>query len=367
MTGVLTASIAARFQLTDASKVHNSFTLDVDIKMPGWGVSAIFGPSGSGKTTLLRCIAGLQRVKGGELVVNGDTWQSEKYFRPPHKRRLGYVFQESSLFTHLTAHENLGYALKRSGNPHMHKRYQRVAALLGIQPVLQRYPSQLSGGERQRVAIARALLIDPHLLLMDEPLASLDASRKQEVLPYLERLREEFRLPIVYVSHSFDEVARLADYLIVLDEGAVAARGTVAEVLSRVDLPARLGEDVGVLVTARVVERDTRWHLARAVFDGGELWLADGGDAVGQTIRLRILARDVSVTLTSQQDTSILNRLEAEVLDVVPDVDDAMSLVRLRISGTTAIARITRRSVAHLQLGAGSRVWAQVKSVAVMR
>lgn len=367
MTGMPNESIAARFQLTYANRAHRAFTLDVDIKMPGQGVSAIFGHSGSGKTTLLRCLAGLQRVKGGELVVNGDTWQSEKHFRPTHKRRLGYVFQESSLFPHLTAHENLGYALKRAGNPQMHERYQRVVALMGIRPILQRYPSQLSGGERQRVAIARALLIDPHLLLMDEPLASLDASRKQEIMPYLERLREEFKLPIVYISHSIDEVVRLADYLIVLEQGAVAARGTVAEMLSRVDLPVRLGEDVGVLLAAQVVERDPCWHLARAVFDGGELWLPDGGDAVGNTVRLRILARDVSVTLTSQQDTSILNRFEAEVLDLVPDVDDAMSLVRLQIGGSTAVARITRRSATHLQLGAGSRVWAQVKSVAVMR
>ncbi len=362
----MSGSIQTRFRVTFPSVDDHPFCLNVEATLPGRGITAIFGHSGSGKTTLLRCIAGLQRNEGARLIVNGDTWQDERLFLPTHKRPLGYVFQEASLFPHLSGRGNLDYAARRvDGCPP--ELIQKVISLMGIEPILGRYPEQMSGGERQRVAIARALLIRPRLLLMDEPLASLDAARKQEILPYLERLRSEFDIPILYVSHSIDEVARLADHLLVLDNGRVAAQGDVPEALSRLDLPLRLGEETGVVLQGRVLERDKKWHLVRIGFVGGELWLRDGGDPQGQQIRVRILARDVSLALSPRDDTSILNRLPAEVSEIVPDGDDAMALVRLKCGASHIIARLTRRSIDHLQIVPGKKVWAQIKSAAIVK
>ncbi len=238
---------------------------------------------------------------------------------------------------------------------------------MGIESLLERYPAHLSGGERQRVAIARALLIQPKLLLMDEPLAALDTARKQEILPYLERLRSHFELPIFYVSHSLDEVARLADHIIMLDQGRLVAQGGVKELFSRIDLPVHLNEDAGVVIQGKVIERDTHWHLMRVGFKGGELWLRDGGDILNKAVRVRVLARDVSLTLTYQEDSSILNRLHAQVVDILADDDKAMSLVRLQVGDEYLIARVTKRSVANLNLILGNKVWAQIKSVAIVR
>ncbi|GGX48860.1 molybdenum ABC transporter ATP-binding protein [Saccharospirillum salsuginis] len=359
--------IQARFQLRFSAQTSTGFALDLDTEFPGRGVTAIFGQSGSGKTTLLRCVAGLERATDGRLVVKGEVWQDEQGFRPTHKRPLGYVFQESSLFPHLTAQGNLDYAIKRSGYPHDEDLYQRVLSIMGIEPVLERYPSQLSGGERQRVAIARALLIRPRLLLMDEPLASLDAARKQEILPYLEKLHASFDLPILYVSHSVDEVARLADQVLVLDEGRLIDQGPVSEVLSHLDRSLGMGEDAGVVLQGRVTERDNRWHLARVAFDRGELWIGDGGDPVGQPLRLRILARDISLAHSPHADTSVLNQLPVEVEDIADDHNPAMAWVRLKAGSERLIARVTRRSVAHLALAPGQRIWAYIKSVAIVR
>ena len=360
-------SINARFKLGFPAANSSSFTLDVDLQLPGRGITAIFGYSGSGKTTLLRCIAGLQRADSGKLSVNDNVWQDENSYLPTHKRPLGYVFQESSLFAHLSARGNLLYAMKRSGSKRSSNLYGRVIALMGIKPFLHQFPSELSGGDRQRVAIARALLIKPRLLLMDEPLAALDTARKEEILPYLERLHEQFDIPVLYVSHSVDEVARLADHLVVLDGGKVAAQGPMIEVLSRIDLPVRLGEETGVVVEATVVERDSRWHLIRVAFAGGDMWVRDSGDAINQSIRIRILAKDVSLALDCHSDTSILNRLAAKVAEISSDPDDAMALVRLRTGSITVIARVTRRSVEHLHLAVGCSIWAQIKSVAIVR
>lgn len=360
-------NISARFKLSFPTSVKSSFILDVDLHLPGRGITAIFGYSGSGKTTLLRCVAGLQRADSGKLTVNDDVWQDENSFLPTHKRPLGYVFQEASLFPHLSAQGNLVYAMKRSGSERSLDHYQRVVELMGIEPFLHQFPNELSGGERQRVAIARALLVNPRLLLMDEPLAALDNARKEEILPYLERLHEQFDIPVLYVSHSVDEVARLADHLVILDAGKVAAQGSLIEVLSRIDLPVRLGEETGVVVEATVLERDSRWHLIRVGFAGGDLWVRDSGEAINQPLRIRVLAKDVSLALASHSDTSILNRLAAIVTEISSDTDDAMSLIRLKTGSITVIARVTRRSVDHLHLTVGCSVWAQIKSVAIVR
>lgn len=357
----------ARFQWQYPGSGASTFSLQVDLALPGNGITAIFGQSGSGKTTLLRCVAGLERATRGYLTVNGETWQSDRVFLPTHQRSLGYVFQESSLLPHLTAQGNLNYAVKRAGAPGSPALYDQVVALMGIGPLLPRYPSQLSGGERQRVAIARALLVQPRLLLMDEPLASLDMARKQEILPYLEKLRTTFDIPILYVSHSVDEVTRLADHVVLLEQGRTVAQGHVSEVFSRLDLPLPAGDDAGVVWQGEVIERNQQWHLSRIRCAGGELWVRDAGDAVGQRIRVRILARDVSLTLACHDDSSILNRLPVRVMEIVTDRDAAMALVRLQAGSDHVIARLTYRSVEHLKLAAGQRLWAQIKSVAIVR
>jgi molybdate transport system ATP-binding protein len=358
--------IEARFHMAFAAQATPGFSLMVDLKLPGDGITAIFGPSGSGKTTLLRCVAGLEQVANGRLSVNGEVWQDESRFLPTHRRPLGYVFQESSLFPHLTARKNLAYGMKRSGVSLADGLFPRVVALMGIGHLLDRFPSQLSGGERQRIAIARALLINPRLLLMDEPLASLDDGRKQEILPYLERLRTEFDTPILYVSHLMDEVARLADYLVIMEQGRVDAEGPLPEILTRLDLPGRWGEDAGVILEAKVTERAAEWHLVRAAFAGGDIWLRDSGEAIGQQIRIRILARDVSIALTAHEDTSILNRLAAEVVEIAA-AEPGLRMLRLKLGQSFAIARLTQRSVDHLQLTVGRKVWAQIKSAAIVR
>lgn len=359
--------IHARFLFTPHSTNTQAFTLNVDITIPGIGITAIFGDSGSGKTSLLRCIAGLESPDDGKLCVNGDTWQNATTCLPAHKRPLGYVFQESSLFPHLSAHGNLKYAMKRSAQVTSPGFYARVIEVMGIASILARFPDQLSGGERQRVAIARALLIQPRLLLMDEPLASLDFARKLEILPYLERLNANFNIPILYVSHAIDEVARLADYAVIMSQGKAVAQGSVVDVFSRIDLPIRFHEETGVILRGKVVERDKQWHLSRIAFNGGGLWVADGDDELDQSVRVRILARDVSLALNCPDNSSVLNRLHVEVTEMNDDDTAAMCLVRLKAGGEYIIARVTRKSVARLEIKVGNLLWAQIKSVAVVR
>lgn len=358
----VTRQINARFLLSDSG-----FTLDVDLQLPGRGVTAIFGHSGSGKTTLLRCVAGLQRADQGVLSVNGRVWQDSNHWLPAHQRPLGYVFQEASLFPHLSALGNLRYAQQRADPQASVVSFDHTVSLLGITALLDRRPDQLSGGERQRVAIARALLIAPRLLLMDEPLASLDMARKQEILPYLERLRTELDIPVLYVSHSAEEVARLADHIVALEQGRAVAAGPLEETLARLDFPIRLGEDAGVVLTAKVVERDAHWQLARVAFAGGELWLRDGGHPLGDSVRVRVLARDISLALQHHDDSSILNALLGTVGEIVADEKQGLAMVRVHVGEAVLVARVTLRSVAHLQLATGSPIWAQIKSVAVIQ
>lgn len=353
------ASINARFQLE-----WPGFSLEVDLALPGRGVSALFGTSGSGKTTLLRCIAGLERARHGYLSVNGAVWQDATCWLPTHQRPIGYVFQEASLFAHLTVLGNLRYGLKRSRQA-QHIRLDQVIALLGIEHLLERKPDRLSGGERQRVGIARALAVSPRLLLMDEPLAALDLQRKREILPYLERLRDELDIPLLYVSHSPDEVARLADYLVAMEGGRVLTSGTLVETLSRLDLPIRLGEDAGAILDASVGEVDNRWHLARVDFGGASLWTRDQGLPVGRRVRVRVLARDVSLA-REPGISSIQNVLRGQVDAIADDEHLGLVLVRVRVGQGVLLARLTRRAVAALDISAGCDVWVQVKSVALL-
>jgi molybdate transport system ATP-binding protein len=355
-------SIRARFRLD-----RGEFSLTVDLDMPGQGITALFGPSGSGKTTLLRLIAGLDRAPG-YLEVNGEVWQDDEkpLFLPTHCRALGYVFQEASLFSHLTARRNLEYGMKRVPVAQRRVDMDRVLDLLGIGHLLERKPDRLSGGERQRVAIARALLTSPRVLLMDEPLSALDMARKQEILPFLERLHDELDIPVLYVSHAPDEVARLADHLVVMEQGRALASGPLGETLARLDLPIRLGEDTGVVLEGTIAELDAEWHLARVDFAGGSLWVRDSGVPLGQHVRVRILARDISIALVAQSGSSILNVLPTTIEQLTDDTHPALALVRLNAGGVPLVARITRRSAARLALCPGLNVWAQIKAVALV-
>ena len=352
-------SIAAKFRLA-----YVDFTLDVDLDLPGSGVTALFGHSGSGKTTLLRCIAGLER-SDGRLTVKGERWQDADTFVPTHRRPLGYVFQDARLFAHLDVAGNLDYGQCRSTGSATIER-AAIIELLGLGSLLDRLPERLSGGEQQRVAIARALLTAPRLLLMDEPLASLDLARKQEILPYLERLRDELEIPMIYVSHAAEEVARLADHIVVMEGGRAVAQGPLAETLARIDLPIRLGEDAGAVFAATVAERDAEWHLARVEFDGGELWVRDSGVPVGRHVRVRILARDVSIANSRHDDVSIMNLLPATVVAHAGEDHPSAVLVQLHVGATPLLARLTRRSAQRLDLAPGREVWVQIKAVALI-
>ncbi|MAD47651.1 MAG: molybdenum ABC transporter ATP-binding protein [Oceanospirillaceae bacterium] len=349
------------------------FTLDVDLQLPPTGVSVLFGHSGSGKTTLLRCIAGLEQA-AGSVHFGRQPWQTADICLPTFKRPLAYVFQESSLFEHLTAADNLQFACKRAGTAPTRQEYQDIVALLGIGQVLHKYPQQLSGGERQRVAIARALLNKPQLLLMDEPLASLDEQRKREILPYLEQLKTHLQLPMVYVTHSAAEVARLADYLVALKDGKVVAQGDLADTLTRLDFPLTPGDEAGIVLQGTVVERDDHWQLVKIGFghhsahhpSGEGIWLRAGDEQTGQPVRARILARDVSLALTPRDDSSIQNCLPCTLVEIGNDEHPALALIKVMVGDTPFLSRMTRRSVSQLQLTAGMKVWAQVKSAALL-
>lgn len=352
-------SIEVKFQLN-----RKNFALQVNLSLPSRGITAFFGPSGCGKTTLLRCIAGLEYVPGGYLSIAGEIWQDAKHFLPPHKRRLGYVFQEASLFPHLNVQHNLEYGMRRTGVSQ--NKIDDAISLLGITHLLGRRPENLSGGERQRVAIARALLVNPGILLMDEPLAALDTARKQEILPYLEQLHEALSIPILYVSHSPDEVARLADHLVVLDRGNVIAEGALSETLARLDLPVLHGEEHSVVIDAIIGARDEVWHLIRADFAGGKLWVRDNGIRVGHRVRVRILARDVSLSLTHTKHASIINLLPGKIEAVIDDLHPAQSLAKVDVGGTPIVSRLTKRSAAILGLSPGQSIWVQIKTVALI-
>ncbi len=344
------------------------FSLRADLQLPARGITMFFGSSGSGKTTLLRCAAGLERPQDALINIGGQTWQDDAHgiFLAPWRRPLGYVFQEASLFDHLDVRGNLLYAQKRAAADGPDISLEHAIDLLGIAALLPRRTQQLSGGERQRVAIARALATRPRILLLDEPLASLDHARRQEILPWLEKLRDELHIPMLYVTHAADEVARLADTLVVLDRGQVAAAGPVAQVLSRIDLPVVLGDDAGALLDATVAERDERWQLARVDFDGGSLWLRDSQLAIGRRVRVRVLARDVSIALHPPTGSSIQNLLACVVRDLAAGGHPSQVLLRLDCGASTLLARITARAAHGLELAPGKAVWAQVKSAALI-
>jgi len=348
--------LRARFRLQ-----RPGFTLDAAFEAPARGVTALFGPSGSGKTTILRCLAGLEHA-AGELRVDGAAWQDGERFLPPHRRPLGYVFQEGNLFPHRSVAGNLRYGQRRARRPALAE--TEVVELLGLGPLLKRRPHALSGGQRQRVALGRALLAGPRLLLLDEPLSALDRTSRREILPYLERLRDELGLPAVYVSHDLDEVARLADRLVLLGDGTVRGAGTLADMASRLDLPLARAEDAEAVLTATVAGQDPDYGLTYLDFPGGRLSVPRRDLAKGATVRVGIHARDVSLARDRPQRTSILNVFPATVTGLEADGEAGM-VARLEAGGIPLLARITRKSRDQLGLEPGTAVYAQVKTVAL--
>ncbi|MBQ0718851.1 MAG: molybdenum ABC transporter ATP-binding protein [Gammaproteobacteria bacterium] len=354
--------IEARFQLK-----RKDFALDIDFAAPGKGVTALFGPSGSGKTTLLRCIAGLEKPTRGHFTINGQCWHDEHKSIPVHRRPMAYVFQEASLFPHLNVRENMAYGWRRMAKRQRKLQFDDVTAWLGLDALLDRRAEQLSGGQRQRVAIARALLTSPQLLLMDEPLASLDASGKAEILPYLESLWQELDIPVLYVSHAPEEVQQLADHLILLDQGRVVAAGELNALLTDPLLAISHFEEAAAVLEARVVSHDTEFHLTSLAFDGAQVSVSYNGLPLGHKARLRICARDVSLALVQPQKISISNSFSVRVVSIDPDRDPSQMLVRCEIGGQHLLSRITRRSVHLLNIEVGKNVYAQVKTVALMK
>jgi len=349
---------------------YPGFALDVDLQLPGRGVTALYGHSGSGKTTCLRCIAGLEKAGQAFIQVNAEVWQdsAKRIFVPAHKRALGYVFQEASLFPHLSVLANLQFGLKRIPASQRRVDMTHATDLLGIGHLLDRHPHNLSGGERQRIGIARALLTSPRLLLMDEPLAALDSQRKNEILPYLQRLHDELEIPVLYVSHSQDEVARLADHIVLLSDGKALASGPIGATLARLDLPLALGDDAGVVIEGQVSAYDAHYQLLTLQLPASDMNIrvAHSPMTLGQALRCKVQARDVSLSLNAAEHSSILNRLPVTVISEMPADNAAHVLIRLEAGGTPLLARITRYSRDQLGVYPGQQLWAQIKAVAVL-
>ena len=343
----------------------DGFNLNIDIDIPDNGVTMVYGPSGAGKTTLLRSIAGLEKNIDGLIKVGDSVWQDDNICLPVHSRSLGFVFQDPSLFPHLSVKDNIEYGLKRAPGLENNNLMDRSIELLNIGSLLGRMPEQLSGGEKQRIAIARAISCSPKILLMDEPLSSLDSSHKKEIMPYLESLNDNLEIPIVYVSHSSDEVIRLSDYLIYLDRGLVIDQGSISEMLSNPELPFSQGDNAKSLIKGSVKQHDEKFNLTYIEFSGGIISVASESLSIGRSVRLSVGARDVSITRDHQSDTSILNIFPARIEKIVSD-GNAQVMVRCRIGQGMLLSRITRKSAHLLNLREGDNVFAQIKSVALL-
>lgn len=355
--------IAVRHRLGD-------FRLDAALISEG-RLTALFGASGSGKTSLVNVVSGLIRPEAGHVRIEGETLvdTARGIFLPKHRRRIGYVFQEARLFPHLTVRQNLLFGhWFVPGAVRKPAELGKVLELLGIGHLLRRRPGALSGGEKQRVAIGRALLAEPRLLLMDEPLAALDEARKAEILPYIERLRDETRVPIVYVSHALAEVARLATTVAIVEDGRIAACGPTADILSRPDLAARPGApEASSLLAGEVAGFDEAFGLARLATQAGPLTIARGSLRTGQTLKLRVLASDVMLSLEPPAGISALNVLPGRIADIGERTGAGGSIVHLRLVCGEALvaARLTAKSVEALGLAPGKAVHAVIKSVSV--
>ncbi len=351
--------LKAQFQIARSELLNFNFNISAE------GITAIFGESGCGKTSLLRAIAGLELHPNSTLQVGDEIWQDENIFLAPHQRSLGYVFQEASLFEHLSVKGNIEYGFKRAPADRRSISVGQVIDLLGLQNLLNKKPAFLSGGERQRVAIARALAANPKLLLMDEPLSSLDQVRKTELLPYIEIVNKEMKIPILYVSHSNEEIGRLADQLIFIEDTVIKAFGPISELLTRTDLSLAHRRQAESLIFATADNYDEKFQLNYLSSDVGTFTVPGKKLAPQKKLRLRLLAQDISLTLEEQSNTSILNIFPA-VIDELYEESKAQLTVRLIIKELPVLARITMKSAENLKIKRGKAVFAQIKSVAVL-
>ena len=344
------------------------FSVDAELTIPSKGVLGIFGHSGSGKTTLLRCIAGLEKEVSGRIVVNGKTWLDGKNSLSIQQRNIGYIFQESRLFPHMTVAKNLAYGSKRSfahtSSANNNVDREHLLELLNIGHLLMRRPFQLSGGEKQRVAIGRALLKNPQMLLLDEPLASLDHKRKEEILPFLDKLHDELKIPMLYVSHSMEEVSRLCDYMLVMEQGRVQFNGNIHDALVSPKSPLARADNAAAIIEGNVSKQEKDFQLSTVHTGNGTTLQVPGILPIGQRVRLRVQASDISLSKTAAPDSSILNIIAGVVSGVI-EMQVAYVLLQLDVNGDILLARISRKSYQSLQLSAGLKVFLQIKAVSI--
>lgn len=350
------------------SVTYSGFSLEVDLKLPAKGITVLFGHSGSGKTTCLRAMAGLIRPDFGHMFVGEASWQNSDVgeFIPTHQREIGYVFQESALFTHMSVKENLEYGLKRIAPHQREVGLKDVCDLLDIQALFDRRPNQLSGGEKQRVSIARALLTSPKMLLMDEPLSALDNLLKAEILPYLERLHQRLDIPVIYVTHSVEELSRLADHVVIFSKGKAVRSDSALEILSDPEFSALLGDGLGSIFDTQVQDHHKDNITVLATHNGPSFCVPNHSAKIGETVRCRILASDVSICLIKPEYTSILNIVQASVLDIQTAPNRGEFVVTLLLdSGDKLMSLITERSLARLNIQKNQQLWAQIKAVSI--
>lgn len=347
---------------------RGSFCLDINDTLPTTGITAVFGPSGAGKTTLLRCLAGLETSAEGTLTRGAVTWQdhTRKLFVPSHQRGVGMVFQESRLFDHMSVRANLEYGFRRTPAEQRRIAFQEVAAALHLDPLLDRTPAQLSGGERQQVALGRTLLASPQLLLLDEPLSAMDRALKDAIMQFLVQLPKRMGIPILYVSHTLEEVIRLADNLLLLEEGKVSGHGRLVDMFRRLDSSLALRDDAGAVLEAKILAHDDHYHLSTLDFAHQHLFVSRLAEPIGTILRLHIQARDVSLTLHPPADSTILNILPCTITALASGRIPAQKLIKLDVAGQALLARITRKSCDQLGLKPGLKVYAQIKSVALV-
>jgi molybdate transport system ATP-binding protein len=349
----------------NAQLQRGDFNLNVAIQAPSTGVLALFGRSGCGKTTLAHVVAGLLTPHAARVAIDDSILEDTqaRVRMCPESRRIGYVFQDARLFPHMNVARNLEYGQRRTATPNA-ERWDHVIALLGLEGLLQRRVQRLSGGERQRVALGRALLAQPRLLILDEPLSSLDAARRNEVLPYLERLRDELALPMIYVSHDYDEVLRLADHVVLLDAGQVVAQGELADMSIRPELRAIVGADAVGAVLAGEIESLAANGLAIVRIGNARLTVAHANPRVGVRVRVQLLARDLILAMEPPRGLSVRNIIAGRIVSVTQD-DNETDLVRVDIGGAEVLSRVTHASSSELGLSAGVRVWVLVKTVSM--
>lgn len=349
----------------DVQVKRGSFDLRTAFEVPVSGFTALFGPSGCGKTTLLRAIAGLEANVRGQVRIGDQVWQDGTLCLPPHRRPIGYVFQQPALFSHLVVADNLRFGMRRRATSPSALAFDQVVEMLGLSAMLARPVCGLSGGESQRVAIGQALLSNPRLLLMDEPLSALDQTSRSLLLPYLDEMQRQLAIPVLYVSHALDEVARLTSHMVLMRAGQVVTSGDINTLLTRLDLPMAHGRNAEAVLHATVCAHDLRDQLSELSFSGGCLWVPKVAASPGEMVRLRVRAHDVSLSLQPPAGSSILNSFPVIVSELRDDGPSQIT-VRLKVGEENLLARITRRSQRLLAIEPGKTMYAQIKGVALL-